>query len=164
MRAEEKINKTQKRQILSFFPKLPIELLTDEQWLEMWNLVEPQIKANKRDWYGRNIAYKNRILANIRSTHRANHKVVAEEVEYCRVKNVERRELSNRLGYELPPEFPNPVKSGYLRAQTRLHEELSDEWDKRRRMWKNLAEGRLQNGADDLSRISYMEVCIDRAQ
>ena len=164
MRAEEKINKTQKRQILSFFPKLPTELLTDEQWLEMWNLVEPQIKANKRDWYGRNIAYKNRILANIKSIYRANYNDVAQEVEYCRLKNVERRELSDRLGIELPPEFPNPVKSGYLRAQTRLHEELSDEWDKLRRMWKNLAEGRLQKTEGDLTRVSYQEVCCDRAQ
>jgi hypothetical protein len=161
MRAEEKINKTQKRQILSFFPKLPTELLTDEQWLEMWNLVEPQIKLNKRDWYGRNVAYKNRILANIQSVYRANYKVVSEEVEYCRAKNVERRELSNKLGIELPPEFPNPVKSGYLRAQTRLHEELSEEWDKRRRLWKHIAEGRLRKSANDLSRVSSMEVCSD---
>ena len=161
MRAEEKINKAQKRQVLSFFPEAPIELLSDEQWLSLWNMVEPQIKSNRRDWYGRNVAYKNRILANIQSIYRANYKVVAQKVEYCRAQNVKRRELSNKLGIELPPEFPNPVKSGYLIAQSLLHEELSDEWDKRRRMWKNLAEGRLQNRADDLSRISYKEVCID---
>ena len=161
MRAEEKINKTQKRQILSFFPETPIELLTDEQWLALWDMVEPQIKLNRRDWYGRNVAYKNRILANIRSVYRANYKDVANEVEFCRVKNVERKELSDKLGIELPPEFPNPVKSGYLRAQARFHEELTDEWDKRRRLWRNLAEGRLKKGADDLTRVSSLEVCID---
>ena len=161
MRAEEKLNKTQKRQILSFFPKTPIELLTDEQWLALWDMVEPQIKINRRNWYGRNIAYKNRILANIQTVHRANYLNVAQEVEYCRAQNVKRKELSDKLGIELPAEFPNPVKSGYLRAQSRLHEELLDEWQQRRRMWKDIAEGRLRNGADDLTRVSYMEVCCD---
>jgi len=161
MRAEEKITKAQKNKVLKLFPETPEELLSEEQWLSLWNMVEAQIKVRERDWYGRNIAYKNRILANIQRIFRANYKVVAQEVEYCRAQNVKRKELSDRMGIELPPEFKNPVKSGYLRAQTRFHEAMSDEWAVRRRMWKNIAEGRLRSEADDLSRVSYIEVCCD---
>ena len=161
MRAEEKITKAQKNKVLKLFPETPKELLSEEQWLSVWNMVEAQIKVRERDWYGRNIAYKNRILANIQSIYRANYLNVAKEVEYCRAQNVKRKELSDRMGIELPPEFKNPVKSGYLRAQTKHHEELFEEWATRRRMWKNIAEGRLKKQADDLTRVSYMEVCCD---
>lgn len=161
MRAEEKITKAQKRKICKFFPKTPTELLSEEQWLGVWALVEPQIKANERDWYGRNIAYKNRLTKHIQSVYRANYKKVAQEVEYCRAQNVKRRELSDKLGIELPAEFPNPVTAGYNRAQTRLHEDLIEEWATRRRLWKNVAEGRLRNGPNDISRVSSMEVLYD---
>ena len=161
MRAEEKITKAQKRKICKFFPETPSELLSEEQWLGVWSLVEPQIKANERDWYGRNIAYRNRTSEHIKSIYRANYLTVAQEVEYCRAQNVKRRELSDKLGIELPAEFPNPVTAGYNRAQSRLHEELIEEWASRRRLWKHVAEGRLKNGPNDEDKSSYHEVLCD---
>ena len=63
MRAEEKLTKAQKVKTLRYFPDCPAELLTEEQWLCLWELVEPQIKKRERDWYGRNVAYANRVRA-----------------------------------------------------------------------------------------------------
>ena len=169
MRAKEKLTKAQKSMTLRYFPEAPIELLTEEQWLLLWDIVEPQIKKRQRDWYGRNVAYAHRVRAQYSIIMTPQPKDVSAMIDFCRAQNIKRKAMSERLGIELPMEYYNPVIDGFNRAKVRLLEEHDEMWCKLRRMWRNIAEGRflvkakvdIKNRADDLSRVSYSEVCFD---
>ena len=161
MRAEEKLTKAQKRKTLRYFPDCPAELLTEEQWLCLWEIVEPQIKKRERDWYGRNVAYAKRVRAQYSIYMAPHYSDVAKQVDFCRTQNVKRKAMSERLGIELPMEYPNPVIDGFNRAKANLLAEHYEMWARLRRKWLNRAEGRLMNRAEGILTKGSQEVCID---